>query len=818
LAFTIATKWGVQDEWSRFWRILVEHYPDNDYTILTGHTDLERKQPVRALTMPARLHPLGRRCILATLLFSAPVLMANPGRAEELPLVQDVEFQPLSAQVKRVIEALEILGQPLAKDEKAKIEQAIDSTGQDSAIRTIQTVLDKSCLIGIEINPESRVKAMQGPARARLVQNGWTVFLVKVNNQAGVTAALVAESPNAAPVYKQSTGKADPKKSIATSQIIQRWLDVSMYVDRPLKKSLSGLSLEYQVIQIYSRDAGKREAKISFNVGQGTQDLGFRSDVDILFTVEPAVTVVLDVRDDDGHPTMGSFIFRDRLGRVYPSPSRRLAPDFFFHPQIYRQAGETVALPPGEYQVQYGRGPEYIVQSTIISVPQTKMHRENFRLRRWIDMAKLNWYSGDHHVHAAGCGHYESPTEGVKPADMWRHILGEDLDVGCVLSWGPCWYAQKQFFDGKVHPLSTANYLMRYDVEVSGFPSSHAGHLCLLRLKEDDYPGTSRIEQWPSWDLPILKWGKSQGGVVGFSHSGWGLKTPDGKLPSYEIPPFDGIGANEYIIDVVHDAVDFISSVDTPASWELNIWYHTLNCGFRTRISGETDFPCIYGERVGLGRVYVKLPEGQLDFDQWCEGIKQGRSYVSDGHSHLINFQVNDIGLGESGSELKLAAAGTVRLTAQVAAYLEPNPSAEARAIYKRSLEQKPYWDLERARIDDTRKVPVEVVLNGEPVARTEISADGSVQGVSFDVAIKKSSWVALRIYPSSHTNPVFIVVGGKPIRASKKSAEWCLKSVDQCWSKKEPAIRSSDKADAKNAYDVARDAYRKILTESSGD
>ena len=79
--------------------------------------------------------------------------------------------------------------------------------------------------------------------------------------------------------------------------------------------------------------------------------------------------------------------------------------------------------------------------------------------------------------------------------------------------------------------------------------------------------------------------------------------------PSYEIPPFDGIGANEYIVDVVHDAVDFISSVDTPAPWELNIWYHTLNCGYRARISGETDFPCIYGERVGLGRVYVKLAE-----------------------------------------------------------------------------------------------------------------------------------------------------------------------------------------------------------------
>ena len=222
---------------------------------------------------------------------------------------------------------------------------------------------------------------------------------------------------------------------------------------------------------------------------------------------------------------MASFIFRDRMGRVYPSPSRRLAPDFFFHPQVYRQSGETVALPPGTYEVEVTRGPEYLVQTRTITVPegQDRIAR-SFRLKRWINLAKMNWFSGDHHVHAAGCGHYESPTEGVKPEDMWRHILGEDLDVGCVLSWGPCWYAQKQFFEGKIHPLSTPDYLMRYDVEVSGFPSSHAGHLCLLRLKEDDYPGTTRIEEWPSWDLPVLKWGKSQGGVVGFSHSGWGLK------------------------------------------------------------------------------------------------------------------------------------------------------------------------------------------------------------------------------------------------------------------------------------------------------
>lgn len=747
--------------------------------------------------------------------------MFEVARAEPLPIVSDVELQPLAAQVKRVMQALEMAGAPLSDQQRGALQAALQEKDSDKAVAAIQKVLDPLCLAGVNINAESRVKVAVGPASKKLLQQGWRIFLVKVHNQAPVTAELRCNSPNALPQQLRSRGSPAPEQKISPSDVADRFLDIEMYSRQPLNKNLSGLALEYRILQLYSRDVGKREAKLAFDVGQGTQDLGFRNEVNILFDCEPAVEVVLDVIDDDGTPTTGQFVFRDEKGRVYPARPRRRAPDFFFHDQIYRKSGETVLLPPGKYHVSYSRGPEYLNLQRTIEVPETASHREVFRLKRWIHLAERGWFSGDHHVHAAGCAHYETPAEGVQPQDMMRHILGEDLNVGCVLSWGPCWYYQKQFFEGKVHKLSTDRYLMRYDVEVSGFPSSHAGHLTLLRLKEDDYPETTRIEEWPSWDLPVLQWGKKQGGVVGFSHSGWGLKVDADSLPTYKMPPFNGIGANEYIVDVCHDACHFISAVDTPSVWELNIWYHTLNCGYTCRISGETDFPCIYGDRVGLGRSYVKLKPGEpLNFDNWVFGIRDGRSYVGDGLSHLIDFQVNDLGVGEAGAGGRASVLAAERgkplsIRVKAAAFLEAEPRNDIR---NRRLDQKPYWHVERARIGDTRKVPVELIVNGKAVARREIAADGSIHDLQFNYTPEISSWIAVRVFPSSHTNPVFVELDGKPIRASQKSARWCLKAVDVCWQAKQGRIRESERQAARKAYDYARGQYQKILAAAHPD
>ena len=724
-----------------------------------------------------------------------------------------VPLQPLAQQVRRIETTLNYVGQPLSPEDRHAIDEAVGVTDEEDGIRRLQTVLDKHALAVVRINPESRVSVEQGPAKPELVENGTRVFLVKVLNEANVTAPLRVDSPNTGDVFIRSDGSPEPRQTLTPRDARERWASISIYDKRPMPRRLSGLPVEYVILEIFSRDSGQRSAQMAFSVGQGTQDIGYRNDVAILFTALPARPVTIRVRDERGNPAVASLLIRDGLDRLYPHPSKRLAPDFPFQPQVYRSDGESVSLPDGHYTIVSSGGPEYVPQTTNIRVNANGPRELMVTLERWIDPSRHGWYSGDHHIHAAGCSHYQNPTEGVLPQDMMRQILGEGLNIGSVLTWGPCYYYQKQFFTGQDNPLSTRDRVMRYDLEVSGFPSSHSGHLVLLGLKDQDYPKTHRIEDWPSWNLPILKWAKSQGAVTGFAHSGWGLDVKDREIPSFEMPAFDGIGANEYIVDVTHpDAVDFISTVDTPTVSELSIWYHTLNVGFRTRISGETDFPCIYDSRVGLGRTYAHV-DGGLTFEGWLNGLRTGRSYVSDGRSHLLDFTVDGLEVGRSGSELKMNGARTVKAQLRVAAYLNPLPNE---AIRSRPSDQQPYWDLERARIGTTREVPVQLVVNGSVVATKNVLADGQLRDVTFDVAIEKSSWIAVRILSSSHTNPAFAIVGGKPIRASRRSAEWCLTAVNQCWTQKAPAIRPGELAAARAAYDHARQVYKRLILESS--
>jgi len=565
---------------------------------------------------------------------------------------------------------------------------------------------------------------------------------------------------------------------------------------------------------------------------------------------QPAVPVVFHVKDDDGSPALASFTITDGIERheeneyhdvlrsddyrlhaereyeyypdnlegLYPLPSRRLSrlddyPNFYFQSQVYRGDGEHVLLPPGKYNVTYTRGPEYVPQTTSLEIlKNADSAHATFQLERWVDMQKLGYYSSDSHIHASGCAFYTNPDEGVSPEEIWRLQLGEDLHITNVLNWGPNWYVQKENFSGHDHPVLDPNHILRYNVEISGFPSSHAGHIVLLGLNEDDYPGTTLIEDWPTWNLPILKWAKSQNAITGYAHSGWGLDPIKATeiLPNYVLPRMDDIGANEYIVTVTEGVVDFYSVGDTPFPWELNMWYHTLNSGFRPRLSGETDFPCIYDERVGDARSYIKI-DGDLTYEKYMDGILTGNGYVSDGRSHIIDFNINGQELGSNGSEIHLSSNDSITISAKVAALLPKEQSQIGASISSSSYSSKPYWHIERARLGYSQNIEIELLVNGIAVERKTITANGQWADIQFNTTINQSSWVGLRIYQALHTNPFFVLMDGKPIRV-KESAEWCRASVDQCWKLKKDQISPEEIQEAKLAFDRARKVYDKTI------
>lgn len=789
-----------------------------------------------------------RISLLLLTLLGAPAL-AQPPKLEPVA----VEGQPLAANASRLLDALQFLGAPLPE----KTTAAVRAAAKARDAKAVQALLDPHVLLAVTLNPESRVKAARGPADPVLQQGGFTPVLVKVVNESTVTKALRLSSPQAGPIFSGgAAGKAKADKA--------RFLQVEMFTKAPMTSTLSGLKAEYALALIYSHEAGRREATLAFDVGQGTQDLGFRGEVAVLFTVRPAIPVKLSVLDVDGTPTVGRFTFRDKAGRVYPSRANRLAPDFFFQDQVYRPDGGTVLLPPGEYVMSFGRGPEYRQLQRPITVPEKGEAKIAVKLARWTNASEFGFYSGDHHIHAAGCAHYTNPTEGVFAEDMFLHVKGEGLNVGCNLTWGPCYEFQRQFFEPTVHKLSEPFCVLKYDVEVSGFGSQALGHVCLLNLKDQTYPGSegSKEKGWPTWTTPLMRWAKAQGAVTGYAHSGSGLQLdPPGnarvaaegivtwldadrngslsqpeaargvlpeefgvldangdgqltaqeinagiqrvkeRLPNYAVPPMNGIGAQEICVTTAMGVCDFISAMDTARVPEWNCWYHIMNSGLPLKASGETDFPCISGSRVGQGRVYVHLGKvDRVDFTAWCEGVRKGRSYVSDGYAHALEFTVN--GQAPGYEDVKLAVPGKVLVKAKVAFAAE-----------------MPLGTANGGRLPQEKTRLVELVVNGRAVASKVVPADDKTHELSFDVPLARSSWVALRHLPQLHTNPVNVLVGGQPIRASRKSALWCLGTIDQLWRVRGqegpgPRIAPHERDEAHKTFLRAMDMYRKIAAE----
>ena len=819
---------------------------------------------------------------LAALIFSGSIFIGQLLVAQQSFTVP-VEVQPLVANLIRLEQALQFIGSPLPASISSKLSAAIENGNAEA----IQSAIDGAVLFVVEINPKVRVKVRRGAGTAILQQGGFTPFLVKVINEGTVTHPLQIQSPQAGQVYGgMSSLSAERMQRTLLNELEdevgdpKRFLEVEMFSLPPMTEKLSGLEVEYAIALIYCNEVGKREATIAFDVGQGTQDLGFRAELPVLFDVKPAVRTRLNIRDHDGSPTAARLVFKDLAGQVYPPQAKRLAPDFYFQEQIYRGDGEEVLLPPGTLMMESSRGPEYVVQRHRIEIPKTDITEIDINLERWVNPADFGFYGGDHHIHGAGCAHYESPTLGVRPEDMFMQVKGEGLNVGCVLTWGPCFEFQRQYFSPIVDEISEPMTLLKYDLEISGFGSASLGHVCLLNLKNQTYPGSEGTKEkgWPTWTTPVMRWTKEQGGYAGYAHSGSGLRIDvksstqrlfdqlDGngdkviteyestggmfpydfeemdnnrdrtlsqselfvaidksadELPNFAVPDMNGVGAMEICVSTAEGVCDFISAMDTARIPEWNMWYHILNCGFPLKVSGETDFPCMSGGRVGQGRVYVQLGEkSKLSFPEWCEGMANGRSYVSDGYAHALDFQVSGQrpGLGD----VTINEPETVTIQAQVA-FAPETPEAVAQGTITPAIGPRASGDTVTflgpppSGFETGGEREVELVMNGVPVASQTVQADGRVHHLTFIIEVEQSSWIALRHFPQLHTNPVNVIVANKPIRASRKSALWCIETINQLWRARENRIARREKAEARAAFDRAIKVYERIAEEAGG-
>lgn len=137
---------------------------------------------------------------------------------------------------------------------------AAESTKPHTAAKPVAPTL-----VTVTISPEARVKATATEGPRVLRQNEWREFTLVIDNAAGITAQLKIESD------QMMTSQSDSARD--------HWLRLELLPPGPL----TGEERENRMVRIFSRDAGLRTAVININAGQGTQDLGFRSDVVLSF-------------------------------------------------------------------------------------------------------------------------------------------------------------------------------------------------------------------------------------------------------------------------------------------------------------------------------------------------------------------------------------------------------------------------------------------------------------------------------------------------------------------------------------------------------
>jgi len=401
---------------------------------------------------------------------------------------------------------------------------------------------------------------------------------------------------------------------------------------------------------------------------------------------------------------------------------------------FHTDGNSSLTVPSGTVQVEVTHGPDYHMARRRVSILADRLTTLTVPLSRLL--ALPGWTSGDLHVHMNYGGHYRAT-----PATLARQARAEGLNlVENLIVNKEDRVPDQGYFTGHPDAVSTPDLMILHDQE---FHTSWWGHLGVLGLTDhillpdySGYAGTAAASLFPD-NAAVADLTHRQGGLAGYVHP---FDTdPD---PSDTTTPL----TNGLPVDVALGKVDYLEVVGFSDHLSTSkVWYRLLNCGFRIPAGAGTDamtnFASLRGP-LGTNRVYVEsgLP---MDRARWYAALKAGKSFATNGP--LLKLSIGEVGIG-----------GVLTL-----------PQGQHRLPVRITLRSN---------------VPVdhlELIGNGRVAAVVPLSGSRSRADTTIAVDVATSGWYLLRaysdraiepvldIYPFATTSPIYVTVGGKPVRNS---------------------------------------------------
>ncbi|MFM8252191.1 MAG: CehA/McbA family metallohydrolase [Planctomycetota bacterium] len=471
-----------------------------------------------------------------------------------------------------------------------------------------------------------------------------------------------------------------------------------------------------------------------------------------------------------GKPVAVRMHLRDAKGKTVKPPK---VPNW--HDHFVFNGKVVLELSPGQYTFTIERGLEYRDQTGYFTVESGASDSKVVELRRYVDMKKEGWWSGDLHLQRS-------------PADLPTLMLAEDLHVAPVLAWGNdseagakktppsdrlVTVADDRFFQAFAgrdrRPSGSLLYFnLAEPLAIQGVKGEAPAAVEFLKVAKKQPNAHVDIQQPFAWDLPM--WIASRRiDSIGLINS---------HLQR------DGVTANEGTGKPRDTA--FYPNPQGNGRWSLDIYYHLLNCGLRlppTAGSGSGEAP----NPVGYNRVYVHCGD-DFTWEKWWEGLRAGRVLVTNGPllRPLVNEQLPGyIFQAYAGEKLELNVALNLSMREKIE-YLEVVKNG--RVVHE-------------ARLDDW------------------IKKEGRLPLVEFE----ESGWMLVRAVTNNPQTmryamsaPYYVQFGDRP-RISRKSAQffldWCQERIQQL-----EATRGEDVSSVLRYHEAAREYWSKLVANATTD